>query len=156
MCRIRFRQFFYFNSHAHEGRDRSCQRRDTASQISTHTPTRGVTTRWLIDNKYLSISTHTPTRGVTLYSTSISALCSYFNSHAHEGRDRREYPQNHIKFYFNSHAHEGRDRRQPVIIRLDGNFNSHAHEGRDQMHCARSCHLSISTHTPTRGVTCCK
>ena len=54
-----------FYSHAHEGRDVKNLGYVSTSDISTHTPTRGVTDLNLVKQSNLEISTHTPTRGVT-------------------------------------------------------------------------------------------
>ncbi|GEM_PF-6726960 len=57
----------YFNSHAHEGRDQALSDyAETKTDISTHTPTRGVTMSSGEAQREKKISTHTPTRGVTL------------------------------------------------------------------------------------------
>ena len=54
-----------FNSHAHEGRDTFNISFFTEIEISTHTPTRGVTPTYPTFKLSIIISTHTPTRGVT-------------------------------------------------------------------------------------------
>ena len=70
------------------------------TNISTHTPTRGVTqivVKIVISAK---ISTHTPTRGVTeKFLLQIPDLRN-FNSHAHEGRDVDPFDQSGLRNQF--------------------------------------------------------
>ena len=78
------------------------------------------------------ISIHTPTRGVTPHSMSYPAMVPIdFNPHSHKGSDRGTvrgcYPKN--------------------------NFNPHSHKGSDQPSSSIQQALSISIHTPARGVT---
>ena len=77
-----------------------------------------------------------------------------FNSHAHEGRDIFLSGFFHIIINFNSHAHEGRDVFMFTSHPFHNDFNSHAHEGRDFLTYLQHVRDIISTHTPTRGVTC--
>ena len=61
--------------------------------------------------------------------------------------------QKELSSNFNSHAHEGRDTGITVTLLVHCNFNSHAHEGRDIVVHMKVATPTISTHTPTRGVT---
>ena len=104
----------------------------TITEISTHTPTRGVTRIFSISFFIFKISTHTPTRGVTDNGDVIS-YDNIISTHT---------PTRGVTLFF--------------VCKLINyiHFNSHAHEGRDTAIHGNRWHITaISTHTPTRGVT---
>ena len=77
------------------------------------------------------VSIHTPTKGVTIGAWSILRKGSSFNPHTHEGCDYGEGSGVESPRGFNPHTHEGCD--------LNADFGLP--------------HLSVSIHTPTKGVT---
>ena len=98
-----------FNSHAHEGRDASHEQADINLLISTHTPTRGVTSCLVLSGDYTDISTHTPTRGVTPLAPG-ERMCYYISTHTPtRGVTENIKDVPYLVHDFNSHAHEGRD-----------------------------------------------
>ena len=86
---------------------------------------------WVVLLLPSQISTHTPVKGVTAYPWFVIWFTNNFNSHAREGRDELLADLKNSFLYFNSHAREGRDNVTCDIIITDVNFNSHAREGRD-------------------------
>ena len=123
--------FYYFNSHAREGRDVKIIGIQESKGISTHTPVKGVTETGAWERKQIYISTHTPVKGVTFLPLCVYAHLEYFNSHAREGRDKI---LNTSKTDWKISTHtpvKGVTSQKHAIIEADENFNSHAREGRD-------------------------
>ena len=101
--------------------------------ISIHTPARGVTYGACICCCRITISIHTPARGVTYQPCYRGGVYSDFNPHSREGSDRREVCRWGLDtHHFNPHSREGSDVDRFV--------------GGDWI-------LTISIHTPARGVT---
>ncbi len=80
----------------------------------------------------ITISIHTPTRGVTS-----------------ENESGRPNPFTN----FNPHSHKGSDFNGCVLISHCEYFNPHSHKGSDDITFTAYAHITISIHTPTRGVT---
>ena len=81
---------------------------------------------------FQEISIHTPARGVTL----IKAKVDY------------------IAFNFNPHSRTGSDQRLDALETAVADFNPHSRTGSDGINGTLTLYrLSISIHTPARGVT---
>ena len=77
--------------------------------VSIHTPTKGVT---VISRKYVGfshVSIHTPTKGVTQLTQGFDTLLCSFNPHTHEGCDCIVIALVLHFRCFNPHTHEGCD-----------------------------------------------
>ena len=99
------------------------------------------------------VSIHTPTKGVTGIRLSHILSPECFNPHTHEGCDKILRTFASDKTSFNPHTHEGCDPK-PSITRAYGFcFNPHTHEGCDKWRWQRIDRISVSIHTPTKGVT---
>ena len=144
---------FCFNPHTHEGCDRIFKhfgydlkefqsthpRRVWLSllwlfcrffDVSIHTPTKGVTSRyqqWLSDKV---VSIHTPTKGVTPLLSQYKRTILFQSTHP-----RRVW------------------RTTCKAIRTIASFNPHTHEGCDERPARLFELLRVSIHTPTKGVT---
>ena len=100
--------------------------------ISTHSPTRGLTQQSWQDLHWNIISTHSPTRGLTLiFGVSFPAHV-HFNSQPHKGADDFKERFCLMVYYFNSQPHKGADLIRPVCSIQTGHFNSQPHKGADR------------------------
>ena len=122
---------FYFNPHSRTGSDDQGVIQDPATGISIHTPARGVTLIDHLDTAVFFISIHTPARGVT---------------HGSKGSVVADY-------YFNPHSRTGSDGLDMACQCSYENFNPHSRTGSDSVIDMIPLYLSISIHTPARGVT---
>ena len=99
------------------------------------------------------ISIHTPTKGVTDRTGTCRNRNHNFNPHSHEGSDHGSFIFSQHWKYFNPHSHEGSD----VVLITSTlhflHFNPHSHEGSDEMKYGDGRLQKISIHTPTKGVT---
>ena len=120
-----------FYSHALVGRDVDAGSRMNNSRISTHTPSWGVTGYHINEIGLFAISTHTPSWGVTQRDNGVQHLADDFYSHALVGRDGIWGQHLYLVCHFYSHALVGRD----ITMSVWSNCNS------------------ISTNTPSWGVT---
>ena len=124
----------------------------------------------------LCISIHTPTKGVTNHFDGRICIFKNFNPHSHEGSDSASTFKRPTKPNFNPHSHEGSDKLCDVSYFSFYDFNPHSHEGSVEplstcFRCLQKFQstlprrewpsqalplgypLSISIHTPTKGVT---
>ena len=138
-----------------EWRTERC-RMDKGSEISIHTPTKGVTKLIYKPLLISGISIHTPTKGVTLFRRTLLFQSDDFNPHSHEGSDSTKSRDFSTLNDFNPHSHEGSDsemrwlsipeidwfqstlpRREWLcdifLITASANFNPHSHEGSDRI-----------------------
>ena len=101
----------------------------------------------------ICISIHTPARGVTEAYQKGGLFIGYFNPHSRKGSDTMGVTSTDTSWYFNPHSHKGSDRGTVRGCYPKNNFNPHSHKGSDQPSSSIQQALSISIHTPTRGVT---
>ena len=85
-----------FNPHSHEGSDYTLKKQYKGTEISIHTPTKGVTEDPHAFTKSFVISIHTPTKGVTAQYTDTECKIRYFNPHSHEGSDLLSSKKRHV------------------------------------------------------------
>ena len=131
-----------------------CSSRNKTIMVSIHTPTKGVTVfRLLIINRQV-VSIHTPTKGVTRHTWASIAFNLGFNPHTHEGCDSFRSCPCAPDDSFNPHTHEGCDRRQHLRMVRQNRFQS-THPRRVWRWAASlsASFISVSIHTPTKGVT---
>ena len=76
-----------------------------------------------------------------------------FNPHTHEGCDFFPFSSVYDAPSFNPHTHEGCDRFLCAPMRRQSRFNPHTHEGCDMLMTSCGLRVSVSIHTPTKGVT---
>ena len=81
--------------------------------------------------QYTEISIHTPAKGVTFDGVTGWAGIMHFNPHSREGSDILLYFSPHMSFYFNPHSREGSDFTPPSVVLLAADFNPHSREGSD-------------------------
>ena len=100
------------------------------SDISTHTPMKGVT---LWTKIFFTQNTFLLTHPWRVWRTMcvIFDLVRHFYSHTHEGCDVRGNRRNSLLVYFYSHTHEGCDCLGFIQHLYFVNFYSHTHEGCD-------------------------
>ena len=79
--------FLYFNSQPHKGADPWSNESIKTKVISTHSPTRGLTSYMVKAFIIYGISTHSPTRGLTECRTAPLDWFWHFNSQPHKGAD---------------------------------------------------------------------
>ena len=77
----------YFNPHSREGSDLLINDRIPYTDISIHTPAKGVTTSRSQIISGFPISIHTPAKGVTIMGTDYFKVPPDFNPHSREGSD---------------------------------------------------------------------
>ena len=140
---------------------------------STH-PRRVWHAQGCIDTFSSCVSIHTPTKGVTLVSEIIygtpwfqsthprrvwhrlplpSGRTDSFNPHTHEGCDMVSTIGISPRLSFNPHTHEGCDGVSKGIHIHRECFNPHTHEGCDLGSSDYHTQITVSIHTPTKGVT---
>ena len=120
--------------------------------ISTHTPSWGVTALSVVRPFFYDFYSHAlvgrDSNSFILFPKSFD-----FYSHALVGRDLSSFAVLNIDGDFYSHALVGRDKRVQRTIIMNFNFYSHALVGRDDGITRPLQAFSISTHTPSWGVT---
>ena len=100
--------------------------------ISIHTPTQGVTWRWIRSLKHEGFQSTLPRR-----EWQFSVFNKLFQSHN-----------------FNPHSHAGSDKFQSIHVTIARDFNPHSHAGSDtDPRYLYTILTTISIHTPTQGVT---
>ena len=171
-----FLPIFCFNPHTHEGCDLQGFYFLYVSQVSIHTPTKGVTRRTLssstsmfmfqsthprrvwrfgvkIDRTHLSVSIHTPTKGVTAVIEMYCYIKKFQSTHP-----RRVWPDVAASVVRYDRFQSTHPRRvwlpcsSPIGCKPLG-FNPHTHEGCDAAYRPALIALRVSIHTPTKGVT---
>ena len=123
------------------------------SDISIHTPARGVTFRLLATANDTHISIHTPARGVTMMGSKQSHTQTNFNPHSRKGSDVRWRHEVPATVYFNPHSRKGSDRNGVGCSVYSVYFNPHSRKGSDSGDYLLLQFFCISIHTPARGVT---
>ena len=80
-----------------------------------------------------------------------------FNPHSREGSDiGRKNNKKKLQQYFNPHSREGSDNLMFEVEKEREDFNPHSREGSDIFRlCDTYGTISISIHTPAKGVTLC-
>ena len=119
-----------FNPHSHTGSDSGAFYPIVHTDVSIHTPTRGVTWCCQMLSNPSVVSIHTPTRGVTRVGT-----------------------QKYRKKYVSIHTPTRGVTCCRQLITFHLSFNPHSHTGSDFQFAWTDDIVLVSIHTPTRGVT---
>ena len=102
----------------------------SVSDVSIHTPTKGVTKQSNISFSLILFQSTHPRR---VWRCCKSCFASYpcFNPHTHEGCDGKKFFNLWFALCFNPHTHEGCDVCIPILSSSVIGFNPHTHEGCD-------------------------
>ena len=122
-------------------------------KISIHTPARGVTGICLSHTQHKWISIHTPARGVTLTDRNLWQGHTNFNPHSRKGSDSGSRRLQCLPSYFNPHSRKGSDDWPGICPDAGRHFNPHSRKGSDNVIFCLMDGSRISIHTPARGVT---
>ena len=101
----------------------------------------------------ICVSIHTPTRGVTLINGLPTSIWLSFNPHTYERCDHLHHQKGYHYLCFNPHTYERCDFQFNEVAWDSYCFNPHTYERCDLQVCCYCNYLSVSIHTPTRGVT---
>ena len=145
--------WFNFNPHSRKGSDISTEVTGFYFGISIHTPARGVTKTEKRCRCRGDISIHTPARGVTQNGDITITDKNDFNPHSRKGSDNNDWRSVWWIGNFNPHSRKGSDQLYVSFTYAQGDFNPHSRKGSDQNDSIWATHLTISIHTPARGVT---
>ena len=143
--------------------------------ISIHAPTRGATTRNVMNsitalfqstllqeerrcNRHCDwcgrlISIHAPTRGATRTYVRILYVSNNFNPRSYKRSDHVLEEFAWIIVYFNPRSYKRSDNIHGVIDIVDDNFNPRSYKRSDNRERKRLLEIFISIHAPTRGAT---
>ena len=143
-----------FNPHSRKGSDdESFVKSSTNFTISIHTPARGVTQDGRSIVERLCKFQSTLPQGEWLCFPCLVLIHQDFNPHSRKGSDPVPLLTKAVMSLFQSTLPQGEWRAYDQCLHPSRNFNPHSRKGSDNIRRTPSFYITISIHTPARGVT---